>query len=573
MDTPQQQASERLPSRANPRQLLTAFNSSEPRWPGALRAALAIFLPGAVALLLGYHQEMFLIAAGGCAVIYGEGHPYRSRWRIMCTAGLLLAVGATAGAFIGSVVWAQIDAGGTRWWLMLSALFTTVLAAFGGFLQNALRLRPPGSFFVVMVAGASTMVARLGFNPVEVGLWTSVGALSGIVLGLLPALLDPHAPERRAVITLDKAVADFEVTDTPTLSQRHQCQTALATAWSTLSDAGVIRAGEVLLPAQEHLVKRTREAQLRLVARATELGLNAADAEQLTDTPTLIQANRSAVPHTRPSNNYRIYRSMDWDSHASVTSQKIFLACLLASVLGIAFGLDRPDWAIVSALLMLQWGPDKVPGQIRGLHRVIGSLLGIALFAVFHLLEFQGWTLLIALAICQFGAEVFVVKNYAICVIFTTPLALLMGNAVSNPLGEVIISRTAEVILSILCGSLVLWCWRPRAATRDHLRLVDRCRRAMGALLGALATKSPEGALEERRDLQYELLSERRSIQSVAEDSRSRAEHRWEHHLQIQQAGYHLLDFCNANSNREVTIAEIADLAEHVRAAETGSIE
>ncbi|MBF6842254.1 hypothetical protein HN289_21705, partial [Acinetobacter baumannii] len=52
-------AAEQLPSRVNPWQLLTAFNSSAPRWPGALRAALAIFLPGAVALLLGYHQEMF----------------------------------------------------------------------------------------------------------------------------------------------------------------------------------------------------------------------------------------------------------------------------------------------------------------------------------------------------------------------------------------------------------------------------------------------------------------------------------------------------------------------------------
>ena len=42
-------AAEQLPSRVNPWQLLTTFNSSAPRWPGALRAALAIFLPGAFA--------------------------------------------------------------------------------------------------------------------------------------------------------------------------------------------------------------------------------------------------------------------------------------------------------------------------------------------------------------------------------------------------------------------------------------------------------------------------------------------------------------------------------------------
>ena len=163
------------------------------------------------------------------------------------------------------------------------------------------------------------------------------------------------------------------------------------------------------------------------------------------------------------------------------------------------------------------------------------------------------------------------VKNYAVCVIFTTPLALLMGNAVADPLGEVVVSRTAEVMLSIVFGSLALWFWRPRAAAADQIRLVDRCRKAMGSLLGALATRSPEGALEERRDLQYELLSERRAIQSVAEDHRPIAEARWEHHLQVQRAGYHLLDHCNANTTRELSIAEIADLAEHVRAAEADS--
>ena len=564
-------AAEQLPSRVNPWQLLTTFNSSAPRWPGALRAALAIFLPGAVALLLGYHQEMFLIAAGGCAVIYGEGHPYRTRWRIMLIAGLLLSTGATVGAFVGSVAWAQIGAGGSQWWLMLPALFATCMATVGGFVQNALRLSPPGSFFIVMVAGASTMVARLGLDPVEVGLWTSVGAVSGVILGLLPALLSPHAPEHRAVLTLDKAVADFEEAPSPTLAQRNQCQTALAAAWSALEDAGVIRGGRVLKPNQAHLVHRTREAQLRLVARSAELGVVDADAELLSDVPALVQANRAHIPLARPSRKYRIYRSMDWSSHASVTAQKIFLACLGASVAGIALGLDRPDWAIVSALLMLQWGPDKTPGQIRGVHRVIGSLLGIALFAVFHLLDFQGWTLLVALAVCQFGAEVFVVKNYAVCVIFTTPLALLMGNAVADPLGEVVVSRTAEVMLSIVFGSLALWFWRPRAAAADQIRLVDRCRKAMGSLLGALATRSPEGALEERRDLQYELLSERRAIQSVAEDHRPIAEARWAHHLQVQRAGYHLLDHCNANTTRELSIAEIADLAEHVRAAEADS--
>lgn len=284
-----------LPQRANPWQLLTAFNDSAPRWPGALRAALAIFIPGAIALAAGYEHEMFLIAAGGCAVIYGEGHPYRSRASVMITAGLLLSLGAMSGAFVGSVVWSN----GAHWWLLLSALFCTAISAIGAFVQNALRLAPPGAFFIVMVSGGSTMVARLGFNPVEVGLWAMVGAASGVILGMLPALVDPHGPERRNVEAVERAVAEF--VKNPHLSQRLQCQTALEKAWTSLGDAGIINLGEVVMPSQKELVARTQRAQHTLITHAHKLGLNQTDPESATDTPAMLDPERDEIPLTRPS--------------------------------------------------------------------------------------------------------------------------------------------------------------------------------------------------------------------------------------------------------------------------------
>lgn len=43
--------------------------------------------------------------------------------------------------------------GGTHWWLLVSAGYTVTIATVGAFVQNALRLPPPGSFFIVMVGG------------------------------------------------------------------------------------------------------------------------------------------------------------------------------------------------------------------------------------------------------------------------------------------------------------------------------------------------------------------------------------------------------------------------------------
>lgn len=105
-----------------------------------------------------------------------------------------------------------------------------------------------------------------------------------------------------------------------------------------------------------------------------------------------------------------------------------------AGLLSLLLGFDRPDWAIISALLILQWGPDRVPGTIRGIHRLLGSIVGVGLYALFDSLDVQGWALMLALSACLFFSEIFLTRNHALCVIFTTPVALLLGGALTVPL-------------------------------------------------------------------------------------------------------------------------------------------
>ena len=78
-------------------------------------------------------------------------------------------------------------------------------------------------------------------------------------------------------------------------------------------------------------------------------------------------------------------------------------------MISIAFGLGRPDWAIVSAVLVLQWGLEKVPGSVRALHRLLGSIISLGIFALVYITQPAAWPLLLILVICQFYAEIFVV--------------------------------------------------------------------------------------------------------------------------------------------------------------------
>lgn len=555
------------PSHPRLRELLLAFHSPGPRWPGASRAALTILIPGAVALMLGQGAHMLTIALGAFAVIYGEGRPFRSRWRVIVTAGVCLVGSAMSGAFIGRIVWTLIQHGGTRWWLLVIAGFALTLAVVVTFVQNALRLPMPGGFFFVMVGGGGAMMGRGDVNPLEIGAWASVGALVGLAAGMTPALLGAHRPEANAVDVLEKAVADFAAAGGPSVSLNHQAETALSAAWNSLADAGAIRGGRIVDDTRAPLVERTILAQRRL-AQLNQSEVYASEAEALMDTPNYVDLSRTAIPHARPTIRFRIFRSLTFYSHATLASIKVAIAGALAAVVGLALQFDRPDWAVVSVLVVMQWGPDRVPGTIRGVQRLIGSLLGIAVFAAIHSLGLNGWTLLLVISALQYAAEIYVPKNYAFAVIFITPLALLMGNAANrSDLGWVVLSRTSEVAVAVAFSLLLLWVVLPHTAVRHHRMVSRRCAHAMATMLGSLMTTTPESVMNIRRDLQFELLGERRAAQSLAHDHPQASDRRWQQHLRVQRAGYSILDFCSTNENRLATREEIGALARQVRAA------
>lgn len=547
---------EQAPTPPNPWQLLTTVNTPGVRWPGALRAAIALGIPGVIALAFGSHTGMLMVAAGSCAVIYGEGKAYRERWKIIAIAGALLIVGVVLGSALGHVVFSHYDNGGSRWWLLLVGLYASLIAAVGSYTQNALRLAPPGSFFMVMTAGGAAMAAHMGLTPQEVGGWATLGVCSALIVGMFPRLFKPDFPEASAVSILEKSVDALR--ENPSFNNKHQAVTALANAWTSLSDAGILSHQRVVDPGRRSLVERTQAAQLALAGIDSTMD-ELDDADQMTD------VSRTAIPHSRPTIVYRIYRALSPYSHPTITGTQVFLTAFGSAVVSVACGFDRPDWAAVSAMLILQWGPDRIPGSIRGIHRFLGTIVGIGVFALLHMAGLNDWWVLGFLMLTQFFAEILVVRNYALCNIVTTPLALLMGGAILKPLDAVVFDRFMETLISVVVSLAVIWFTPNLLAHRHHQRLVRRCYDSMSSLLGSLLTMTPEEAISQRRMLQYELLSERRAAASLARNEPQLTPVFWENHLHLQRAGYQILDTCTAAPRHNLNSNTINQLAEDVR--------
>lgn len=92
----------------------------------------------------------------------------------------------------------------------------------------------------------------------------------------------------------------------------------------------------------------------------------------------------------------------------------------------------------------------------RALQRLVGTLLGVALAAGILSLHLPPLAVIAVVVVCQAGAELFVGRNYAITMVFVTPLALLMIElaAPSDPL-VLLRDRTIDTLIGVIVGVAV----------------------------------------------------------------------------------------------------------------------
>lgn len=119
-------------------------------------------------------------------------------------------------------------------------------------------------------------------------------------------------------------------------------------------------------------------------------------------------------------------------------------------------GIPSPYWAQVAAVV-----PLSVPGhrqQVeRGLHRITGTAVGVLVAAFLLSFPSQAWQLIVWVVLMQFLAEMFILRNYSLALMFVTPLALLMVFlAHPQPVGPLLGARIAETAIGAAVGIAVV---------------------------------------------------------------------------------------------------------------------
>lgn len=132
------------------------------------------------------------------------------------------------------------------------------------------------------------------------------------------------------------------------------------------------------------------------------------------------------------------------------------LAGALATWAGSRLGFGHNYWAMVAAVVPLV-GHTTRHRVRRGVQRIIGTVLGLVVMAGILLLGLQPWQTVLVMALCQFGAEMFIIRQYLLAQIFVTPLALVSTLLVVPSSPTILLrDRIIETVIGAAVGIAVV---------------------------------------------------------------------------------------------------------------------
>jgi len=143
------------------------------------------------------------------------------------------------------------------------------------------------------------------------------------------------------------------------------------------------------------------------------------------------------------------------DRRAVGAAVTVGVGALLAGIAGLLLIGDHWYWAMVGAVAALG-GAHLTARLIRGVQRLVGTLIGVAVAAGLLALGLPPLATIAVAIVCQAGAELYVNRNYGLAMVFITPLALLMVElAFPTDPATLLADRTLDTLVGVAVGTAV----------------------------------------------------------------------------------------------------------------------
>lgn len=311
---------------------------------------------------------------------------------------------------------------------------------------------PPPTRAAAVRAGLALLVplALLGATGrLDLGLYASFGALTGVHGGAVPYRGRWRSQVASgAVLALSVAVGSAFAAASPGA----WAIVPLTALWAALAAAGSDRWGWIPPGPMFPVFAVAGCASIPLRADHLPLAVLTVVAAGLWAIA-LGVAEEVVVPRFRPAAARPPARPRQPARRELLHVARCAVAVAVAGGLMTAVGADHPYWAMVSAVVPLA-RPGLRIQVARGIHRILGTLVGLGLAAPLLWADLPVVAVVLLLAGLQVGIELVITRHYGLAMALITPLALLAVElAHPAPVGPLLASRFLETLVGSLIGT------------------------------------------------------------------------------------------------------------------------
>lgn len=487
---------------------LMAFTEVKPapgRWKFSLHVlAIVIVAIALISVLMG--PSMALIGLTGAFLGFvAQSRPIRSRLVILSGMCLTYVVGVTIAALVGSEP-------------VLLTLVLTVLAAVVVLGYNSLVAEPPGAMFLIIGPVIASYLPTVGLPTGKIVLVSAIACVSASATSLLLQFVTaPRHAEQDAVAAAEEAATAYLDAERP-LTPRHELARLRDRAFAAVFGASMILEDAV---GRE---PRRREWR-RMNAELRRLHLSVIQQVVRVHLPGRTVAVSGVEQRRylgRPDATYLLRWGISRSSMPWLAARRMAAAVLCTCAISYGLHIGHPYWAVMTAALVMSVTADRLTLTHRAAHRVAGTVVGIGLFFLIHAANPRGFLLLVVALVLIFILQMLAVRNYALAVIFVTPMALLISTAGNpyKPVGEIAGERVLETVIGAVTAVAVIWVAGRRAPIALVRRQFRRAVRSLERLLLLIADgeQSTDRGYAARRDLAFEQLQCGRILQIAQTD-------------------------------------------------------
>ena len=137
-------------------------------------------------------------------------------------------------------------------------------------------------------------------------------------------------------------------------------------------------------------------------------------------------------------------------------SGRYVAAVAAAGSLAALVGTGHSYWAMLAACAPIA-AADAARAPLRAVHFIVGTYAGVLLSALLLQPDWTPVQLAVLLTLLQFAGEVYVIRHYALAMVFLTPVALLMTGFVSSqPVWDLAVDRAVETTIGAAVAVVVV---------------------------------------------------------------------------------------------------------------------